>query len=263
MNLGIFDALPIWGIYIGMALILLLSFEVGYQISKYTASSNDKEGFNSTGPMVSGLLAMLAFVLAFTFAMAASQHNLRKQNILDEANVIGTAYLRADLLGERDETKVKQLLKEYVDIRVYAIELGNIALLKDTLERSLEIHDLLWTQVSLAVKREPNIYAGLVIQSINSVIDSHQKRVTAGYYNRIPSSIWLVLLAISSLTMMTMGSQARLSRSRRLTAVIPLILAFTTLTEVVLDLDRSQEGMITVGQEVMIGLQKSLELKSE
>ncbi|MGB5506753.1 MAG: hypothetical protein WBM70_08710, partial [Sulfurovum sp.] len=71
----------------------------------------------------------------------------------------------------------------------------------------------------------------------------------------------LVLLVISSLTMMTMGSQARLSKSRRLAAVIPLILAFATLTEVVLDLDRPQDGMITVGQEAMIDLQKGLKLK--
>lgn len=87
--IGVFDTFPIWGIYIGMTLILLLSFEVGYQICKYTASNNDREGFNSTSPMVSGLLAMLAFVLAFTFALAASQHNLRKQNVLNEANIIG------------------------------------------------------------------------------------------------------------------------------------------------------------------------------
>jgi hypothetical protein len=263
LPIGVFDPLPIWVIYIGMFLILLFTFEVGYQICRYTASRSDDQGFNSISPMVSGLLAMLAFVLAFTFAMAASQHNLRKQNILNEANIIGTAYLRADLLGERDETKVKQLLKEYVDSRVYAIEMGDPVQMKRMLARSLEIHALLWEQVSAAVKREPNLYAALVLQSINEVIDIHQARVTAGFYNRIPSSIWLVLLAISALTMMTMGAQARLSKSRRLAAVIPLILAFTTLTEVVLDLDRPQEGMITVGQDAMVDMQKGLKLKLE
>lgn len=261
--IGVFDAFPIWQLYIVMFLVLLFSFEAGYQISKYTTSSRDKEGFTSTSPMVSGLLAMLAFVLAFTFAMAASQHNLRKQNVLTEANIIGTAYLRADLLGKRDETKVKQLLKEYVDGRVYAIEMGNAEEMKVMLARALEIHALLWEQVSSAVKREPNLYAGLVLQSINDVIDVHQARVTSGFYNRIPSSIWLVLLAISALTMMTMGAQARLAKSRRLAAVIPLILAFTTLTEVVIDLDRPQEGMITVGQEAIIDLQKGLKIKLE
>lgn len=261
LPIGVFDTFHIWQIYISMILILFLSFEIGYRISSFTASHKDKEGFVSISPMVSGLLAMLAFVLAFTFAMAASQHNLRKQNILNEANIIGTAYVRANLLGERDGTKVKQLLKEYVDGRVYAIKTGNEKQMKDMLARSLEIHALLWEQVSSAVEREPKLYSGLILQSINDVMDIHQARVTAGFYNRIPSSIWLVLLVISSLTMMTMGSQARLSKSRRLAAVIPLILAFATLTEVVLDLDRPQDGMITVGQEAMIDLQKGLKLK--
>lgn len=264
IQIGVFDDFPIWKLYIVMFLILLFSFEAGYQISKYTTSSGDKQGFNSTSPMVSGLLAMLAFVLAFTFAMAASQHNLRKHNVLTEANTIGTAYLRADLLDKREETKVKELLKEYVDGRVYTIEMANSEeITKVTLSRALEIHALLWEQVSSAVKREPNLYTGLVLQSINDVIDIHQARVTAGFYNRIPSSIWLVLLTISALTMVTMGAQARLAKSRRLTAVIPLILAFTTLTEVVIDLDRPQEGMITVGQEAMVDLQKGLKIKSE
>jgi len=129
--------------------------------------------------------------------------------------------------------------------------------------RSKEIHKELWDQVSSASKREPSLNTWLLIQSINEVIDMHQKRITAGFYNRIPSSIWLVLLAISALTLMTMGSQARLSNSRRLVAVIPLILAFTALTALVLDLDRPREGMITVGQEAMIDLQKSLDKKSK
>ena len=263
LPIGIFDTIPIWALYIGMTFTLLISFEIGYQLSKYTATSNDKVGFNSTSPMVGGLLAMLAFMLAFTFAMSAGQHNLRKQNVLDEANVIGTAYMRADLVGERDETKIKELLKEYVDGRVYAIEMGNVNIIQGTMKsaivRSEEIHKQLWEQASSASKREPSLNTWLLIQSINEVVDMHQKRITAGFYNRIPSSIWLVLLAISALTLMTMGSQARLSNSRRLVAVIPLILAFTALTALVIDLDRPQEGMITVGQEAMIDLQKSLD----
>ena len=264
MSIGIFDFLPIWSIYMGMTLSLLVSFEVGYQISKYTASRNDKEGFNSISPMVSGLLGMLAFVLAFTFAMASSQHNLRKQNVLDEANIISTAYLRTDLLDERDATKIKELLKEYVDGRVYVIDMGiHTDMMKISLARFQEIHELLWAQVSSAAKNKPSLNAWLLIQSVNEIIDIHQRRVTGGFYNRIPSSIWLVLLVISTLTMITMGSQARLSNSRRMTAVIPLIMAFTALTTVVLDLDRPQEGMITVGQEAMVDLQNSLKKESK
>lgn len=261
--IGIFDYVPISIIYIGTTLILLLSFEIGYRISKYGVVQKDKEGFNSTSPMVSGLLAMLAFVLGFTFAMASSQHNLRKHHVLNEANVIGTAYLRADLIGKRDGDKIKKLLKEYVDSRVYSIPMADMEIVKRVLKRSSEIHDQLWTQVALSAKNEPTFHVGLLIQSINDIIDSHQNRITSGFYDRIPSSIWIVLLIISSLTMMTMGSQARLSSSRRLSAIIPLIMSFTALTSVVMDLDSPRDGMITVGQEAMIELQKSLKVKPE
>ena len=81
----------------------------------------------------------------------------------------------------------------------------------------------------------------------------------AAFSNRIPGSIWLALLVISALTMMTIGAQAGLSKSRRLVAVIPLIMAFSALTTVVVDLDRPQKGLITVGQEAMTNLQSSME----
>ena len=260
LPVGVFDAIPMLPLYIGMTFTLLLSFEIGYQLSTYT-KRNDKEGFTTTGPMVGGLLGMLAFVLAFTFSMAAEQHNLRKKHVLDEANIIGTAYLRADLVGDRDTTKIKELLKEYVDVRVYAIKMRDAAIFKRALERSQEIQDLLWDQVVSAAKKEPSLTVGLLVQSINEVIDIHQNRITAGFYNRIPSSVWIVLLVISALTMMTMGAQAKLGKSRSLVAVIPLIMAFSALTTIVLDLDRPQEGLITVGQEALIDLQVSLNRK--
>ena len=260
LPVGLFDGIPMLPLYIGMSFTLLLSFEIGYQLSTYT-KRNDKEGFTTTGPMVGGLLGMLAFVLAFTFSMAAEQHNLRKKHVLDEANIIGTAYLRADLAGDRDTIKIKKLLKEYVDSRVYAMKMGDVTIIKRAIKRSLEIQELLWNQVVSAAKREPSLTIGLLVQSINDIIDSHQNRITAGIYNRIPSSVWVVLLVISSLTMMTMGAQAKLGKSRSLVAVIPLIMAFSALTTIVLDLDRPQEGLITVGQEALIDLQESINRK--
>ncbi|MEE8589305.1 MAG: hypothetical protein V3S80_08195 [Sulfurimonadaceae bacterium] len=266
MIIELFDSLPISGVYIVITLFILLSFEVGYQISKYSRTRSDQEAPRAISPMVGGLLGMLAFVLAFTFSMAASQHNLRKHYVLDEANAIGTAYLRSDLVDEPQRAEVKKLLQEYVDIRLRPLDTDmglDMDMLKTTIVRSVELHKLLWTQVSSAAEKEPNTNTGLLIQSINKVIDMHEKRLTAFFHNRIPGSIWLTLLAISSLTMMTMGSQAGLSKSRRLVAVIPLVMAFSALTTVVVDLDRPQKGLIKVSQQAMISLQSSMNQKKE
>lgn len=259
----IFDAFSIWELYIGMIVILLITFEIGYQLTKYSSLSNEKQGFNFTSPMVGGLLGMLAFVLAITFGMAAGQHNERKLNVLEEANAIGTAYLRADLLSEPNQQIVKKLLKEYVDIRVNIIGETDRKTVKATLDRSNEINNLVWSEVSSAVKKEPHVYSGTVIESINNMIDMNQKRIIGAIYNRIPESFWLIFLAISGLTMITMGFQARISKARRMIAVLPLIIAFTTLAEVIIDLDRPQQGLIKVGQEAMLDLQKTMRLEFE
>ena len=69
-------------------------------------------------PIVGSILALLAFMMAFTFGMAGSRYNTRRAAVLDEANAIGTAYLRADLLPDAHRAEVRALLREYVDVRL-------------------------------------------------------------------------------------------------------------------------------------------------
>jgi hypothetical protein len=112
--------------------------------------------------MVGGILGLLAFVLAFTFSMTASQHGLRKQSVLDEASAISTAYLRANLIDEQYGKEIKSLLRDYVDARV-GVNKDNI---DAVIAKSLELHRLLWAQVSSAAVTAPNSNTSLLIQSI-------------------------------------------------------------------------------------------------
>lgn len=263
MDVGMIDSLPIWSIYLGLTLCILLSFEVGYQISKLKHISSDTDDSSATNPMVGALLTMLAFVLAFTFAMASSQHNARKQNVLDESNAISTAFHRADLVDEPHKNSIKKLLQEYVDTRLQAVSSFQTGAFKAAINRSVEIQELLWNEVALIAAQEPNANTGLLVRSINDIIVIHHKRLNAALQNRIPSSIWLTLLAISALAMITMGNQTGLTKSRRLIAVIPLIMAFSALTTVIVDLDRPQKGMIKVSQQTMLDLKNSMVKKTQ
>jgi hypothetical protein len=255
MNFGLFESLPIAGVYVGVGLVMLVFCEVGYQVGKRVRTRQDKEALTSLGPMVGGVLGLLAFVLAFTFSMAASQHDHRRQIVLAEATAVGTAYLRSDLIEMQYEKEVKSLLREYVDIRLQAASGGD---LDAALARSVDIHMLLWAQVSSAAAEAPSANTSLMIQSINDVIDMHEKRVAAALRNRIPISIWVALFAISVLTMITLGTQSGLTGKRGLFAVIPLVLAFAAIIVLVVDLDRPRKGPITVGQQAMVNLQSSM-----
>jgi hypothetical protein len=251
---GIFEALPAGIIYLVVVFVLLISCEIGFRLGDRARSRQDREAPASLAPMVGGLLGMLAFVLAFTFSIAAQLHELRKQNVLNEANAVGTAYLRSELLPDRDGAVIRELLREYVDVRLGAAQGED---LDAALVRSITIHGLLWNQAVAAALAEPTTNTALVIESINDVIDMHQKRVAAALQNRIPGSIWVALSVISVLTMTTIGTQVGLSRKRRLIAVIPLSLALAALVILVVDLDRPGDGLIRVGQQAMIELQRS------
>ena len=207
-------------------------------------------------PMVGGLIGLLGFLLAFTFSIATSQYTQRKQYVLEEANEIGTSYLRADLIETKNKIEVKKLLREYVDIRLQALSSINI---NKELTRSVELHRLLWNEVSEAALFTPNTNTSMMIQSMNKVIDVHEKRVTSGLRNRIPLSIWITLLAISFMTMATIGIKAGFTKPRGLIAVIPMIMAFAALTTLIADINRPQKGLFKIGQQSMISLQKSMD----
>jgi hypothetical protein len=256
MNFEQLDSLSIAGFYIVVAIMMFGFGEVGYQLGMRARSRQDKDAPTSLGSMVGGLLAMLAFVLAFIFSMASSQHNVRKQNVLEDANAIGTAYLRTDLVDPQDSVAMKHLLREYVDARLSAASGGD---LDAALTKSVEIQKLLWAKAALAARNNPNTNTALMAQSINNVIDMHEKRVTGALRNRIPASVWLSLAAITALTMITLGIQIGLTGKRRLVAVTPLILAFSTLVILVVDLNRPQGGLITVGQQSMIDLRVNMD----
>lgn len=257
MSASFLESMPIAGVYLCVALLILASCETGFIIGRHHhRTRQDKEAPTSVGPMVGGLLGMLAFVLAFTFSMAAGQYAVRKQNVLAEANTIGAAYLRADLIDKQKGTEVKRLLRDYVDIRLQAARPDGDR--QAALKRSLEIHQMLWTQVSSAAIENPS---GLTFSAVGSIIDviaMHEQRLTGALRAHIPGSVWVGLMAITVLTMGTIGLQVGLTGKRRMVAVVPLSLAFAVLVTLIVDLNRPQGGLITVGQQAMVDLQATM-----
>jgi hypothetical protein len=256
MNPGYFDTMPIGVILLFITIFMLGFCEAGYQVGAHFRKKQDHEATVSLGPLLGGLLGMLAFVLAITFSITASQHNLRKENVILEANAIGTAYLRADLLDEPTASEVKELLREYVDIRLQAASGGDLPTI---LARSAEIHQLLWSKVVSVSRTDPSVNTSLFAQSVNHVIDMNEIRVNAGLYGRIPTVIWLALFAITALSMITIGTLVGLTGKRRLVVIFPMLLAFAVLVSLIADLNRPQQGMIKVGQHAMLSLQKNMD----
>jgi hypothetical protein len=113
-DISALDAIPLWGFFGLTMLLVLLFIEGGYRLGRYRLTRSEHEKEAPVGAMVAALLGLLAFILAFTFGLAAQRFDTRRQVLLDEANAIGTTYLRAAMLPERGD-EIRALLREYVD----------------------------------------------------------------------------------------------------------------------------------------------------
>src|SRR5215467_3683157 len=139
---GPIDVLPLWALFIFILLVVLLSVEFGYRLGKYRRTRREEEKEAPLGTMVAAELALLAFILAFTFGLAAARFDIRRQVLLDEANAIGTTYLRAGMLPERGE-EIRRLLRDYVVARLEAVQPGKLS---EAIRRSEEIQQQAWAQ---------------------------------------------------------------------------------------------------------------------
>jgi hypothetical protein len=248
------DIVPLWALLIGIILVVLLSVEIGYRIGRVRAS-RVHEMETPVGEMVTATLGLLAFVLAFTFGLAATRFDAKRQLLVDEANAIGTAYLRAEMLPERRD-EIRALLREYVEIRIDAINPGKLA---QSIRHSEDLQNRLWAlAVPIAAKNPNSIIVGLFVQSLNDVIDLHTKRLTAALRNRIPFAIWAALYGISVFSFAAMGYHSGLTGTTRSLVVIAVAFTFSVVIVLIADLDRSQEGVLKVSPQALIDLRQSM-----
>jgi hypothetical protein len=246
------DVVPLWCFFLAATAIGMLAVEGGYRFGnwRHMNASDEKDG--PVGAMVGSILGLLAIMLAFTFHLAATRFDARRHAVLEEANAIGTTYLRARFLPDPQRSEITDLLRSYTEIRVQSVAEARIV---EGIARSEELHEQLWSRaVAAAEKDRRSITTGLFLRSLNEVINMHSERVFVGLQSRIPFNIWLVLFSLAVLGMASMGYQAGLSGTRRSPEMPILTLAFAGVLFLIVDLDRAREGSLRVSQQPMINL---------
>src|SRR5262245_31057916 len=251
------DALPLWAIFAATIAMIVLANECGYRLGQARSRQKDRESESPVGGMVGAELGLLAFLLAFTFGIAATRFDTRREVVLAEANAIGTAYLRAAMLPEPHRAEVRRLLRDYTDVRIGAREGAS---LEGAIHRSEELHGRLWAEAVSAAEKDPrSVPVGLFIQAVNDVIDVHTKRLTASVRSRIPIAVWVVLYGVAILAFIAMGYHVGLVRTSRSPGIVAVALTFAAVMWLVVDLDRPAEGWLTVNQQAMIDVRHSMD----
>lgn len=250
------DSLPLWGLFLATVALVLLAMEAGYRLGGYRSRRTEQEKESPVGAVVGATLGLLGFMLAFTFGIAGSRFDSRRQAVLDEANAIGTTFLRAGLLPEGRGEHIRSMLRDYVDVRLNAVQIGD---LEAALSRSNELHGQIWAETEAIAKKHPeSILVGLFVQSLNETIDLHETRVVVGLYYRIPLILWGTLYLLTVLAMMGVGYFAGLTSKTRSLAAIMLALTFSAVVFLVADLDRPGEGLLQVSQQALVDLRSTM-----
>jgi hypothetical protein len=205
---------------------------------------------------VGSLLGLLAFLLAVSVGISLDQFNTRRQLVAAEANAIGTSYLRAGFLDEPDKTAARELLHEYVDWRLVALEAEKR---DEAIQRSEAIHNQLWSVIEQQASEHPDsVMLGLYVDAVNEVIDVHSLRVVANPSLRIPPLAWFVFYGTTVLSFFLVGIASSADGQRNIIGILLFALALAAVLLLLVDLDRVQEGLINVGQKALLDLQRQL-----
>lgn len=237
-----------------------LIIEIGFRIGRRNPAHLDEDAKSEITTIQGATLGLLALLLGFTFSMAMSRFEVRKQQVLEESNAIGTTYLRAQLLPQPQRKEVSELLGRYVDVRLQFYRAGiDHAGLREAKDQTERLQLLLWSQAAAWGTREPrSVPAGLFLQSLNEVIDLHAKGLTA-LANHVPEIILVLLYFVALIATGLIGYGCGLTgrRNFKVTTVVSVLIVAVIL--VIIDLDRPQRGLIRVGLDRMVELHQSLE----
>lgn len=247
-------------IIITLLIALIVALEIGRRLGRKARAQLDDAGKSQANSLQSAIIGLLALLLAFTLSMAISRYDTRRQLVLDEANAIGTTYLRAKMLPPPYATDAANLLRQYVANRLEFFDAGiDQARLQAANDQAAHLQQQLWS-IAVAVSAQDNrsVPTGLFVQTLNDTIDLQAKRLAA-FNNRVPETVIWLLLGVSIAAAGIVGYNNGLGNRRHVFAALTLIVLLVVIIWVIMDLDRPRRGLILVSQQSMISLQDFIE----
>src|SRR5215471_331087 len=179
LKVDTFGGLPGWVLMLAFLALMVAASEIGYV---WGAKARVDEKTQNVFPTVSAaILAVLGLLLGFTVSMAVGRYDARRLLVLEEANAIGTAYLRTQLLPEPERTELQDLIRHYLNVRLSYVEGGiDAERVRKARAESEQIQQQIWDRAAaFAQKDQRSVTAGLLLESLNNTIDLENSRWTA------------------------------------------------------------------------------------
>src|SRR5690242_5770084 len=210
-----------------------------------------REDFNV---VLSATLTLLALLIGFSFSMAISRYDQRKNYEEAEANAIGTEYTRADLLPAGDAARVRQLLRMYLEERILFYTTRDRHRLAKIDVQTAELQTKMWAAIRPSAEAQPTQVVALVVSGMNDVLNS-QGYTQAAWWNRIPVPAWGMMTAIAISCNLLIGYSAH-GRDWRTLLIVPVVVSIAFF--LIADIDSPRGGAILVEPQNLISLSQSL-----
>lgn len=247
---------------ISLSLGMAGSIEAGYRVGKRRLKKYPESKTEGSSAVESSVFAILGLILAFTFTGTLSRYEHRVKLILQEANAIGTAYLRLDLLPKDAQDKLRPLYREYVQSRINVFEYyKNQQLSNSYFRQSLELQGQIWetANASVLIDKNPGIMT-LVLSSTNDMIDIANERLQATRTHP-PITVYILLFTLALASAFLVGQDMSANEKRPLFYMVIFCVTISGITYIILDLENPRLGVVRIdtGDKVLLETLKSIQ----
>ena len=246
---------PLLSIFLVSLGVIVAASEIGRLLGAGAGTRGDENVLT----LEAAVLGLLALMIGFTFAMALSRFEARRDAVANEAGAIGTTALRARLLPSPHNTECLRLLNDFVQVRLAITQrVPSPAELDAAIVRSNEIQEALWEEAKLVTETDKGLLpTGFFIQSQNEMIGNQDKRLNA-IRDRVPNIVFLTLYGIAAIASAFAGYASGLGRRPSRLPVYVMIGLICAVILMIQDLDRPLTGFIKVSQQPMINTAASV-----
>jgi hypothetical protein len=226
-----------------LLLVQLVSHEIGYRIGLRQKAGAENQA-ESVSILVGGILGLLAFVLALTLSFASNHFNEHRLGTLTEANAIGTAWLRAEAIGDPRGDAIARLLEQYTQIRMDFVRTGDDPDRLTALNQQTNaLQSVIWGHATAILREHPGPVATWLNSSLNDAFDAATD-IRFGFTLKLPSQTFWLIVGLSTVSMGVIGYQLGLRGGTNRPMVLLLTLVWTVVIVDILDLAAARFGNI-------------------
>jgi hypothetical protein len=231
------------GLFLGMVLFL----EVGHRLRLRAMLINPEKSMAGLGVVEGALFGLMGLVIAFTFSGAAARFDAKRHLIVDEANNIGTAYLRIDLLPEPAQPEIREKFRQYLDARLESYKtLPTVGGVMPRMETATELQQDIWKLSIAATKNGVNPQATLLLlPALNAMFDIANTRAMATQLHP-PPIIFVLLATLALVCSLLAGFGMAEGGARSWIHILAFAVVLTVTVYVIIDMEYPRVGLIQI-----------------